>query len=305
MRPSTPPPPRPRPRRRSSADGPSRQCMDVHPPIERATRRFPDRESTPSPGEARPDRTPVSASIGHIRRLGAFGATVPSIPAGREHRGHARPVRLARRAVPVAISLVVDCHAFSHLTAARIHGLPLPMSLDDEQTVHVIRDAGDGAVRRRGVVGHRGLLRREVVDCARSASHEPGRYMGRPGRADPAWVWPWGSTTSSSSATPWRPSWARSMGCATRWRLGPLPAASSLWSRPSTRSVSVRSRRARPARDSSSCGPDSRSQTSTGRCTHPADVWLGRPDMRWTKQRASAGVPRPRVPRQRRAAGEG
>jgi len=65
-----------------------------------------------------------------------------------------------------AISLVVDCHAFSHLTAARIHGLPLPMSLDDEQAVHVIRAARDGAVRRSGIVGHRGLLRREVVDCA-------------------------------------------------------------------------------------------------------------------------------------------
>ena len=66
---------------------------------------------------------------------------------------------LARRCA--AISLVVECHAFSHLTAARLHGLPLPRSLDDEPAVHVMRDARDGAVRRRGVVGHRGLFSRE------------------------------------------------------------------------------------------------------------------------------------------------
>jgi hypothetical protein len=63
-----------------------------------------------------------------------------------------------------AISLVVECHAFSHLTAARLHGLPLPMSLDDDHSIHVMRDARDGGVRRRGVVGHRGLFSRDVVD---------------------------------------------------------------------------------------------------------------------------------------------
>jgi len=69
---------------------------------------------------------------------------------------------LARRCA--AISLVVECHAFSHVTAARLHGLPLPMSLDDDQSIHVMRDARDGAVRRGGVVGHRGLFNRDVVD---------------------------------------------------------------------------------------------------------------------------------------------
>ncbi|WP_461047921.1 hypothetical protein [Terrabacter koreensis] len=62
------------------------------------------------------------------------------------------------------MSLVVECHCFSHLTAARLHGLPLPRSLDDDDAIHVMRDARDGAVRRRGVVGHCGLFARDVVD---------------------------------------------------------------------------------------------------------------------------------------------
>ena len=73
-----------------------------------------------------------------------------------------RPLALARQCA--AISLVVEGHAFSHLTAARLHGLPLPMSLADDQQIHVMRHARDGAVRRRGLVGHRGLFDRDVVD---------------------------------------------------------------------------------------------------------------------------------------------
>ncbi|WP_234423805.1 hypothetical protein [Intrasporangium calvum] len=62
-----------------------------------------------------------------------------------------------------AASLVLECHAFSHVTAARLHGLPLPRALDDDRRLHVMRDARDGAVRRENVVGHRGLLERDVV----------------------------------------------------------------------------------------------------------------------------------------------
>ncbi|MFM6849411.1 MAG: hypothetical protein ACKOVB_09945 [Terrabacter sp.] len=65
-----------------------------------------------------------------------------------------------------AVGLVVQRHAFSHLTAARIHGLPLPMSLDDDVAIHVTRNMKDGAVRRPGFVGHRGLSDRTVVRVA-------------------------------------------------------------------------------------------------------------------------------------------
>lgn len=61
-----------------------------------------------------------------------------------------------------ALSLVLECHAFSHLTAARLHGLPLPSAFDEDLDLHVMRDARDGAVRRVGVVGHRGLSERHV-----------------------------------------------------------------------------------------------------------------------------------------------
>jgi hypothetical protein len=63
----------------------------------------------------------------------------------------------------LALSRAVQYYAFSHFTAARLHGLPLPRALDAEQPLHVIRDAEVGAVRRQGVVGHRGLLTRDVV----------------------------------------------------------------------------------------------------------------------------------------------
>ena len=65
-----------------------------------------------------------------------------------------------------AVGLVVDRHAFSHLTAARIHELPLPMSLDEDHAIHVMRHAVDGPVRRPGFVGHRGLSSRAVVRVA-------------------------------------------------------------------------------------------------------------------------------------------
>ncbi|GAA6527399.1 hypothetical protein IDVR_31960 [Intrasporangium sp. DVR] len=62
-----------------------------------------------------------------------------------------------------AVALILECFAFSHLTAALLHGLPLPRALVDDAGMHVMRDARDGAVRRAGVVGHRGLHQREVT----------------------------------------------------------------------------------------------------------------------------------------------
>lgn len=54
-----------------------------------------------------------------------------------------------------ALSVVLrEGQRFSHVTAARIWGAPLPHRMASDETVHVSSDA-DVAMRRQGVVGHR------------------------------------------------------------------------------------------------------------------------------------------------------
>lgn len=53
--------------------------------------------------------------------------------------------------------------AFSHLTAARLLGLPLPRRWSPSEPLHVMRTTSEGVVRRQGCRGHRGLESREVV----------------------------------------------------------------------------------------------------------------------------------------------
>lgn len=115
--------------------------------------------SLPEPLRSRPF-TPAIATVWGLTRHQVYRLNLDAPVRGV--RSAEAPDSLATQCV--AISLVVECHAFSHLTAARLHGLPLPMSLDDDQSIHVLRDARDGAVRRRGIVGHRGLFSRDVVD---------------------------------------------------------------------------------------------------------------------------------------------
>lgn len=62
------------------------------------------------------------------------------------------------------LSLVLEMHAFSHVTAAVVLGLPVPTALADATEVHVIRPERDGAVRRPDVIGHRGFNDREVIE---------------------------------------------------------------------------------------------------------------------------------------------
>lgn len=71
------------------------------------------------------------------------------------------PVDLRERARAFALALPQDC-AFSHVTAARLWGLPLPASLEQGTTLDVIRDAGRPRVERAGCRPHSGLERREV-----------------------------------------------------------------------------------------------------------------------------------------------
>lgn len=84
------------------------------------------------------------------------------------------PTDLRERALAYAVGMPQE-RAFSHLTAAALHGLPLPRRLEAsarEGELHVIAPTSDGRVAREGCVGHRGLERRhtEVIDGIRVTS---------------------------------------------------------------------------------------------------------------------------------------
>ncbi|WP_404313436.1 hypothetical protein LG314_06440 [Agrococcus terreus] len=55
-----------------------------------------------------------------------------------------------------------DDQFFSHVTAARIHGMPLPARLAGDRRIHVASPTGRSRMVRPGVVGHR--LKSEVVE---------------------------------------------------------------------------------------------------------------------------------------------
>ncbi len=60
-----------------------------------------------------------------------------------------------------ATALPADA-AFSHVTAAKLLGLPLPQALEADRDLDVMRRSDRIRVRRRGCHGHRGLERRAV-----------------------------------------------------------------------------------------------------------------------------------------------
>lgn len=63
-----------------------------------------------------------------------------------------------------AYGLVLSGHtAYSHVTAARLWGLPLPSLLEADTRLHVVGDTGHGAVERAGCIAHRGAEIREIV----------------------------------------------------------------------------------------------------------------------------------------------
>ncbi|WP_413319950.1 hypothetical protein AA0Z99_04780 [Agrococcus sp. 1P02AA] len=51
--------------------------------------------------------------------------------------------------------LAVDDQFFSHTTAARIHGMPLPTRFETEATIHLASPTGRARMQRPGVIGHR------------------------------------------------------------------------------------------------------------------------------------------------------
>src|SRR5690606_22404717 len=46
----------------------------------------------------------------------------------------------------------------SHVTAAQLHGIPLPWFEDEIKTIHLTRPAGSAQPRRKNVVGHTNAL---------------------------------------------------------------------------------------------------------------------------------------------------
>lgn len=70
------------------------------------------------------------------------------------------PTDLAERCRAFALALPDDV-AFSHVTAARLWGLPLPVWAQDAGTLDVMRHAPP-AIERASCRGHRGLERRTV-----------------------------------------------------------------------------------------------------------------------------------------------
>ncbi len=58
--------------------------------------------------------------------------------------------------------LAIDDQFFSHTTAARIHGMPLPARFETEGTIHLASPTGRARMQRPGVVGHR--LKSETLE---------------------------------------------------------------------------------------------------------------------------------------------
>lgn len=63
--------------------------------------------------------------------------------------------------------------AFSHLTAARLLGLPTPRPWTPDERLHVMRPKGTSLLTRAGVHGHRGLERRHTDFVEGLAVTEP------------------------------------------------------------------------------------------------------------------------------------
>ncbi|KRE61291.1 hypothetical protein [Nostocoides sp. Soil756] len=80
----------------------------------------------------------------------------------RSVRSTAPLTELPERAAAFALALPPDV-AFSHVTAARLWGLPLPAHLEEQGDLDVIRDTGRGRIERRGCISHRGLEHRVVA----------------------------------------------------------------------------------------------------------------------------------------------
>lgn len=121
---------------------------------------------------APPNPTAATGPAFRVRDAWDAGYTVYGTAPSRMHaptravRAMLEPVGVAQRAAAFALALPEDA-AFSHTTAARLWGLPLPRSLhhgpEDADALHVMRATNRSAIERSGCVHHRGLERRAVA----------------------------------------------------------------------------------------------------------------------------------------------
>ncbi|MFQ4149710.1 hypothetical protein AAGW05_13610 [Arthrobacter sp. LAPM80] len=95
------------------------------------------------------------ATRSHLR---AAGLGTPSrgirVPLGRQQK-------LLDRVRPYALLSSSGC--ISHVTAAQLHGMPLPWFDDEIRTIHITRPAHSAQPRRRNVIGHTNTLAPEDV----------------------------------------------------------------------------------------------------------------------------------------------
>jgi hypothetical protein len=103
-------------------------------------------------------------AVGEARHLGLSYSDVNTLRLVAPTRGvrmETRPVSLLERCTAFAVGLTAD-FAFSHLTAAGLHGLPMSVAMAGDTSLHTIRRTTDIHSRRKGVRGHRGYESRSV-----------------------------------------------------------------------------------------------------------------------------------------------
>ena len=76
--------------------------------------------------------------------------------------------------------LAQDDQFFSHTTAARIHGMPLPARFEREARVHLASPIDPSRMQRSGVVGHRLKSALEEVDRIRVETRATRSCTWRP-----------------------------------------------------------------------------------------------------------------------------
>lgn len=107
-------------------------------------------------------------STARARELGVAAARLRRTGLDHPTRGAyvlVAPTTLAARAAAFAVGMP-SARAFSHLTAARLLGLPLTSALAaeaDTGALHVIAPTDSGQARRDGCTGHRGLELRSTT----------------------------------------------------------------------------------------------------------------------------------------------
>ncbi|MCU1536545.1 MAG: hypothetical protein JWP82_896 [Humibacillus sp.] len=104
-------------------------------------------------------------TVAHGRALGYTDRQLAADALARPFRGVRSltpPATLLDRCAALA-SVLPQGAAFSHLTAAQLHGLPLSYALEADERLHVIRPIDAPHLRRSLVVGHRALHTRSVV----------------------------------------------------------------------------------------------------------------------------------------------